>query len=371
MEQYQSHLEEILERGAFNPDRTGKGRLRLPGIRTRSYDLTEGFPITTTKHVPFKMITRELFWFLTGDTKLSTLLDRNISIWTPDAMNTYRESPDADLDMTVSEFEHEIKTDEEFRERWNDLGPIYGYQFRRLPNLNEPQTIGQHRSFPPIDQIKRNVELLEKNPLTSKNLTSAWNPLFLGQMALEPCHSFFHVLDYGDGVELTMYQRSADMMLGVPFNITSYALLTHLIAAAAGRPAQAFHHVFGDDHLYGDHLPKALEQLSRTSKKLPRLVMDDDIGEWFKEVLDGGVENPIDEATQKIRLENYVREKWIWAPLHVGLPDHLMKDTDKRVSYEQELRETHPGYLSALADPATQVVPFNGRGIPVKYIEAA
>lgn len=353
MEPYLSHLEEIVERGHFNPDRTGKFRLRLPGIRTRSYDL-EGFPIVTTKRVPFKMVTKELFWFLSGDTKLSTLLDHKISIWTPDALNRYRKSEGADLDMSVADFEERIRTDEEFREEWDDLGPIYGYQFRHLPE---------------VDQIERAIRLLEDDPLGSKNNTTAWNPRYLGQVALEACHESFHALDYGDGVELTMVQRSADMVLGVPFNITSYALLTHLIARTADRKAGWFHHVIKDDHIYGDHLPVAVEQLSREPKSLPTLILDDRIGEFMREVLRGGIDDPLAESVKLIRLEGYDPHPWIWAPLHTGVPDHLMKDAQRRSEYYAQLEAEHPDYVRGLTAERPRVIPFQGREIPVKYKE--
>lgn len=354
MEQYTSHLEQIVEQGHFNPDRTGKFRLRLPGIRMRSYDLEEGFPIITTKRVPFKMVTKELFWFLSGDTKLSTLLDHDISIWTPDAMNRYRRSEDADLDMNVSDFEQLIKTDEEFRAQWDDLGPIYGYQFRRLSG---------------IDQIARSIGLVESDPFGSKNLTTAWNPHYLGKVALEACHASFQILDYGDGLELAMDQRSADMVLGVPFNIASYALLTHLIAEATSRKAKAFHHIFKDDHIYGDHLPVAVEQLAREPRPLPTLALDERSGEFLREVIRGGVDDPLLESVKLIKLEGYDPHPWLWAPLHTGVPDHLMKDADRRASYYRDLERDHPAYVAALTSDNPRVVPFMGREIPVKYRE--
>jgi hypothetical protein len=215
--------------------------------------------------------------------------------------------------------------------------------------------------------MKRAIDLARSGGWTSKNVTVAWNPLFNGDMALEPCHAMFHVLPYHDGIELRMDQRSADMVLGAPYNIVSYALLTHLIASAAGKDALALIHQFGDDHIYGDHIPVVLEQLERSPKEKPALEMDDDIGEFVNEVIAGGVVDPLGEAVEKIHLTRYAPEKGLWAPLHTGIPDPLTRDAKKRDEYREVLGRKMPDYADFLEGKKPSSIEVNGRVIPVHY----
>lgn len=366
MEQYRSHLEALIEHpeAKFYADRTGAMRLRVPKHKLEVqdvYDFDEGFPILTTKRVPFKMVARELAWFLSGDTRLSTLLDKNIHIWTPDAMNAYRkklEEGDSAREIPQDEFEDRMLNDEDFRHEHDNLGPIYSHQWRNLPDN---------------DQIRTAIGLLRDNPFTSRSIVDSWNPGDLSKMALPPCHALFQMIEYDDGFTLKMFQRSADMVLGVPFNISSYALLAHLIGAAAGIEAKGFSHTFGDDHVYGDHLPVVAEQLTRASKALPKLIMSDDIGDAVNRIIEGTEPDPLEAIASRVRLEGYDPEPWLYAPLHTGLPEHLLsaRDRARRADYREQMREEHPEYAAALESNKPATIPFNGREYPVIYERSA
>ena len=236
MRQYLELMQHVLDHGAEKSDRTGTGTRSVFGHQMR-FDLTEGFPLLTTKRLHTRSIFGELLWFLRGDTNVGWLHENNITIW------------------------------DEWADDEGNLGPIYGYQWRSWPTPD-----GRH-----IDQIKGVIESLRHNPDSRRHIVSAWNVGQLDQMALPPCHAFFQFYVADGRLSCQLYQRSADIFLGVPFNIASYALLTHLIARAAGLRAGDFVHTLGDAHLYSNHLDQARLQLTREPRPLPRLVLNPDV----------------------------------------------------------------------------------------------
>ncbi|MCK9489601.1 MAG: thymidylate synthase [Xanthomonadales bacterium] len=238
MKTYLDLLREVLEHGAMRSDRTGTGTRSLFGRQIR-FDLGAGFPLVTTKKLHIKSIVHELLWFLRGDSNIAYLREHGVSIWD--------EWADAD----------------------GELGPVYGRQWRAWPD-------GRGGS---IDQIARVVEQIRSTPDSRRLIVNAWNVGQLDQMALPPCHALFqfHVAD--GRLSCQLYQRSADIFLGVPFNIASYALLTHLVAQVTGLTAGEFVHTFGDVHLYANHVEQAREQLAREPRALPRLHLAPEIHE--------------------------------------------------------------------------------------------
>lgn len=238
--------------GENREDRTGTGTISMFGLQSR-YDLTNGFPLLTTKKLHIPSIVHELLWFLNGDTNIKYLQDNKVRIW------------DAD-------YERVRKAGTHFS---GELGPIYGKQWRdweyRYPGEYEMEKVG-------IDQIKELIESLKHNPASRRHIVSAWNVGQLHEMALPPCHIMFQAYVSNDGgLSLQMYQRSADWFLGVPFNIASYSLLTHMIAQVTGLYAKEFIHVVGDAHLYLNHLEQIEEQMQREPKELPTLWLNPDI----------------------------------------------------------------------------------------------
>lgn len=230
MHQYHNLMKEVLEKGVQKSDRTGTGTLSIFGHQMR-FNLTEGFPMVTTKKLHLKSIILELLWFLKGSTNNNWLKERGVSIWNEWA------GPDG------------------------DLGPIYGYQWRSWPAPN-----GQH-----IDQIAEVVETLKKNPDSRRIIVSAWNVADIPRMALAPCHAFFQFYVAEGKLSCQLYQRSADIFLGVPFNIASYALLTHMMAQQCNLEVGDFVWTGGDCHLYSNHLEQVNLQLSRDFFPLPKL----------------------------------------------------------------------------------------------------
>jgi thymidylate synthase len=228
MRQYLDLMKHVLEHGARKGDRTGTGTLSVFGPQLR-FDLGAGFPLLTTKKVHLKSIIHELLWFLQGDTNVRYLRDNGVTIW------------------------------DEWADANGDLGPVYGYQWRSWPAAD-----GRH-----IDQISQVIEQIGKNPDSRRLIVSAWNVADLGQMALMPCHAFFQFYVANGRLSCQLYQRSADLFLGVPFNIASYALLTLMVAQVCGLKPGDFVHTFGDTHLYLNHLDQAREQLARTPRRLP------------------------------------------------------------------------------------------------------
>jgi thymidylate synthase len=242
MKQYHELLKTILEKGKTHNDRTGVGTISTFGYQNR-YNLKDGFPIVTTKRVPFRFIAEELFWFLSGDTNEKNLQLRGVDIW-----------------AEWADEEHTSK----FGREAGDLGPIYGYLWRSFGG-NYPQVNG-------FDQIADLIKQIQTNPNSRRLIISGWNPETATQVDLPPCHTLFQFKVENERIlHCQLYQRSADAFLGVPFNISSYALLTHLIAHVCGLQVGDFIHTFGDLHIYSNHLEQVNELLSREPLPLPRL----------------------------------------------------------------------------------------------------
>jgi len=229
-------LTRILDEGVEKSDRTGTGTISVFGHQTR-YDLSEGFPLLTTKKVHTRSVFGELLWFLRGDTNVRWLQERGITIW------------------------------DEWADENGDLGPVYGYQWRSWPTPD-----GRH-----VDQIAKIIDQIRTDPDSRRHVISAWNPADIDDMALPPCHTLcqFYVAD--GKLSLQLYQRSADVFLGVPFNIASYALLTHMVAHVTGLEVGDFVHTLGDAHLYSNHLEQARLQLTREPRPLPTLRLNPDV----------------------------------------------------------------------------------------------
>ena len=234
MRQYLDLLQHVLDNGHDRSDRTGTGTRSVFGYQMR-FDLAQGFPVTTTKKLHLKSIIHELLWFLAGDTNVKYLNDNGVTIW------------------------------DEWADENGDLGPVYGKQWRSWPGGEDGK---------PIDQIRNLLNQLQKNPHSRRLIVSAWNPAEVDAMALPPCHCLFQFYVDGDRLSCQLYQRSADIFLGVPFNIASYALLTMMVAQVSGFKPGDFVHTLGDAHLYSNHFEQAREQLKRTPKPLPTMWID-------------------------------------------------------------------------------------------------
>ena len=285
-EQYRALLEEVLYNGIEKDDRTGTGTLSRFGMSIR-HRMEDGFPILTTKKMPFKTIATELKWFLKGDTNIKYLVDNNCNIWNGDAYKTYERSYMWDLDepLSIDKFIERIKTEDDFRKTWGELGPIYGKQWRNWDGE---------------DQIANLIKNLKDNPNSRRHIVSAWNVEELYLMTLPPCHYGFQCYVADNKLSLMWQQRSADLFLGVPFNISSYGLLLELLCVETGYEPGELIGNFGDIHLYKNHLEQAKEQISRDSFELPKL------GLYYENILDGKF-----EAT----LQGYESHPTIKAPL--------------------------------------------------------
>lgn len=250
MKQYHDLIKHVLENGTVKQDRTGTGTKSVFGYQMR-FDLSEGFPMVTTKKLHLKSIVHELLWFLNGDTNIKYLQENGVRIWN------------------------------EWADEHGNLGPVYGHQWR---NWNNEE----------IDQISEIIETLKKNPDSRRMLVSAWNPSVLpdtsisfsenvanGKAALPPCHAFFQFYVAEGKLSCQLYQRSADIFLGVPFNIASYALFTMMMAQACGLQAGDFIHTFGDAHIYSNHLEQIDLQLSRDPKPLPKMLINPEVKDIF------------------------------------------------------------------------------------------
>lgn len=240
MKQYLDLLQRIVNEGTRKEDRTGTGTLSVFGHQMR-FNLQEGFPLLTTKKLHLKSIIHELLWFLKGDTNVKYLQENGVRIWN------------------------------EWADENGELGPVYGHQWRSWPNYN-----GGH-----IDQIQSIVNALKTNPDSRRMIVSAWNVAEVEQMALPPCHCLFQFYVAEGKLSLQLYQRSADTFLGVPFNIASYALLTMMMAQVCGLQPGDFIHTTGDTHLYLNHLEQAKEQLQRTPRALPKMVINPNVTSIF------------------------------------------------------------------------------------------
>ena len=240
MQQYHDLMRHVLEHGHVKTDRTGTGTRSVFGWQMR-FNLADGFPVMTTKKLHLRSIIHELLWFLQGDTNIRYLKDNGVSIW------------------------------DEWADANGDLGPVYGKQWRRWETPDGRL----------IDQVGQLVENLKKNPDSRRHVVSAWNPGDVDSMALPPCHCLFQFYVADGKLSCQLYQRSADIFLGVPFNIASYALLTHMIAQVCGYQVGDFVHTLGDAHLYSNHLDQARLQLSRDFRPLPKLVLNPEVKDLF------------------------------------------------------------------------------------------
>ena len=264
MQQYLHLIQRVMTEGARKSDRTGTGTLSIFGAQLR-FDLSEGFPLVTTKKLHLKSIVYELIWFLAGDTNIRYLQDNKVGIW------------------------------DEWADEHGDLGPVYGKQWRSWA-APDGRT---------IDQIAWLLKEIKRNPDSRRLIVTAWNPADLDRMALAPCHCLFQFYVAGGKLSCQLYQRSADVFLGVPFNIASYALLTHMIAQVTGLEAGDFVHSFGDTHLYLNHLEQAELQLARAPRPLPKLK------------LNPAVKNLFDFSYEDIEIERYDPHPHIKAPVAV------------------------------------------------------
>jgi thymidylate synthase len=264
MRQYLDLLEHVLASGIAKEDRTGTGTLSVFGYQTR-FDLRDGFPVLTTKKLHLRSIIHELLWFLAGDTNLRYLHDNKVTIW------------------------------DEWADEHGDLGPVYGSQWRSWPTLDGGS----------IDQISGVIDGIRNNPDSRRHIVSAWNVADIEHMALPPCHCLFQFWVADGGLSCQLYQRSADLFLGVPFNIASYALLTIMVARICGLEAREFIHTFGDVHLYRNHLDQAQTQLEREPRRLPEMQIEREVGSIF------------DYRFEDFRLEGYDPHPHIKAPIAV------------------------------------------------------
>ena len=275
MKQYLDLLTRIKTEGAVKTDRTGTGTKSVFGHQMR-FDLSQGFPLLTTKKVFLKGIIHELLWFLNGDTNIKYLVDNGVHIWDNDAYRYYNELcvKEGVLPVTMEEF---LRAAQEGIDspiegyKFGDLNHVYGYQWRSWPRPNGEA----------IDQIQQIVDLIKNNPDSRRIIVSAWNVADVEKMALPPCHTLFQFYVANGKLSCMLYQRSADTFLGVPFNIASYALLTMMMAQVCGLEAGEFVHTLGDTHLYLNHLGQVDEQLSRTPRALPKMRLNPDVKSIF------------------------------------------------------------------------------------------
>lgn len=240
MKQYHDLMKHVLDEGATKTDRTGTGTVSVFGYQMR-FNLQEGFPLLTTKKLHTKSIIHELLWFLQGDTNIKYLKDNGVSIW------------------------------DDWADEKGNLGPVYGYQWRSWPTPN-----GGH-----IDQISQVIDMIKKTPDSRRLIVSAWNVADINSMKLPPCHAFFQFYVANGKLSCQLYQRSADIFLGVPFNIASYALLTMMVAQVCDLEVGDFIHTLGDAHLYSNHIEQAKLQLTRDPRKLPVLKINPDVKSIF------------------------------------------------------------------------------------------
>ncbi|WP_312408724.1 thymidylate synthase [Rhizobium sp.] len=264
MKQYLDLLQHVMETGSDRGDRTGTGTRSVFGYQMR-FDLSEGFPVLTTKKLHLKSIIHELLWFLQGDTNIAYLKENGVRIW------------------------------DEWADENGDLGPVYGYQWRSWPKPD-----GGH-----VDQIAQLIEGLKTNPNSRRHIVSAWNPAQVDDMALPPCHCLFQFYVADGKLSCQLYQRSADIFLGVPFNIASYALLTMMVAQVVGLKLGEFVHTFGDAHIYANHMEQARLQMTRDPKSLPTMKINHEVKDIFG------------FRFEDFELENYVADAHIKAVVAV------------------------------------------------------
>ena len=277
MIQYHNLMKFILDNGVKKTDRTGVGTRSIFGYQMR-FNLSDGFPLLTTKRVHFKSILHELLWFIRGDTNIRYLVSNGVNIWNDwpyqnwlkeTGQNVKYQTYSPEWRANMKEFVEKIKEDDEFASKYGDLGPVYGRQWR---------------NFDGVDQLAQLIDDLNNNAHSRRLIVSAWNPEDIPVMVksgLPPCHTLFQFYVADGKLSCQLYQRSADVFLGVPFNIASYALLTFMIAKVTGFEPGDFVHTFGDAHLYLNHFAQVNEQLSRDSYPLPNLIINDGVATLF------------------------------------------------------------------------------------------
>lgn len=273
MKQYLDLCKYILENGEDRADRTGTGTRSVFGYQTR-YNLLDGFPLLTTKKMFIRPIAEELLWFIKGDTNIKYLVDRNVKIWNEWPYEDFKKSEDFQNE-TLEEFVEKIKTDDEFAKKHGNLGPVYGAQWRDF-------------NYEGVDQLSKLVDSLKNNPFSRRHIICAWNPAQVDNMALPPCHAFLQFYVSADRKYLScqLYQRSADVFLGVPFNIASYALMTSMLAQVCGYEAKEFVHTIGDAHIYKDHFDVVKTQLEREPLPKCKLTLNLDVKSIFDFTID-------------------------------------------------------------------------------------
>ncbi|MDQ0896600.1 thymidylate synthase [Paenibacillus sp. V4I7] len=290
MKAYQELLQDILTNGTKKEDRTGTGTISVFGRQMR-FDLAAGFPLVTTKRVPFRLIASEMLWFIKGDTNIRYLLQHNNHIWNEWAFKKWVESADysgpdmrnfglrsqqdetfkLQYDEQMDEFVKKVLENDEFAKQYGELGDVYGKQWRDWTTTQGGT----------IDQLKEVIHMIKTNPDSRRLIVSAWNPEDVPSMALPPCHTLFQFYVAEGKLSCQLYQRSADTFLGVPFNIAGYALLTHLIAHECGLGVGEFVHTIGDAHIYSNHMDQIQTLLSREPRELPTLKLNKDVASIF------------------------------------------------------------------------------------------
>lgn len=301
MKAYLDLLQDVYDNGAGKDDRTGTGTRSVFGRQIRC-DLSEGFPLLTTKKVFLRGIIHELLWFVRGDTNIKYLVDNKVGIWNEWPYQNYlNKSGQAGIEKHSEQWQagleafiENIRADHDFAKKWGELGPVYGKQWR---------------DFSGIDQISWVINEIKTNPTSRRLIVSAWNPAEIEEMAkagLPPCHTLFQFyVSHDKKLSCQLYQRSADLFLGVPFNIASYALLTMMVAQVCDLELGEFVHAFGDVHIYNNHEEQVLEQLSRSPSALPTIKINPSVNSLF------------DFTFEDFELQNYVAQSSIKAPVAV------------------------------------------------------
>jgi thymidylate synthase len=264
MKPYLDLCRHVLEHGSFKSDRTGTGTKSVFGYQMR-FDLSEGFPLLTTKKVHLKSIIHELLWFINGDTNIKYLVDHDVKIWNAWPYEAFKKSEDYHNE-SMDEYIEKIKTDLEFAKKHGDLGPVYGAQWR---------------NFNGVDQLQYILDEIKNNPDSRRMMLSAWNPAEIKNMALPPCHTLIQFYVRDGKLSLQLYQRSADIFLGVPFNIASYALLLMMVAQVTNLKVGEFVHTLGDAHIYSNHIEQIELQLTRTPKARPIMKINPNVFSLF------------------------------------------------------------------------------------------
>lgn len=261
MTQYLELCRTVLTKGHLKDDRTKTGTISYFGYQMR-FDLSQGFPLLTTKKVHLHSVIHELLWFIRGDTNIQYLVKNGVRIWNDWPFQKYTQSSDYQGE-TIEEFAQKIAADDEFAKKYGNLGPVYGKQWRAF--------VGGDGKV--VDQLQKVIDEIKTNPTSRRLIVNAWPPAYLKEMALPPCHLLFQFYVNDGKLSCLLYQRSADVFLGVPFNIASYALLTMMVAKITNLEVGEFVHTMGDSHIYLNHIEQVNKQLTRTPRELPKMII--------------------------------------------------------------------------------------------------